>query len=255
MSDRLHTEWLAASTDATTPFVLLHGFTQNARSWGPFADRLATGRGVLAVDLPGHGGSAGIDADLTGTAELLASSIPPGIVVGYSMGGRVALHLALRHPDVVTGLVLISTTAGIDDADERAQRRADDERLADRIEEIGVDRFLAEWLSGPLFADLGDEQARLGQRRTNTAAGLASSLRRCGTGTQFPLWDELGRIDCPTLVVVGARDEKFRSLGGRLMQSIGSAAELVVIADAGHNAPLERPDETADVITDRTRRW
>lgn len=255
MPDRLHTEWLAPGTDDTSPFILLHGFTQTLHAWGTFADRLADRRGVLGVDLPGHGGSAGVEVDLVGTAELLAASMPPGIVVGYSMGGRVALHLALHHPEVVTGLVLLSTTAGIDDADERAARRADDERLADRIESIGVEAFLVEWLAQPLFAGLDPERAGLAARRTNTAAGLASSLRHCGTGTQSPLWNDLDCLTCPTLVVVGAGDAKFRSLGERLCRSIGARAELAVIADAGHNAPLERPTETAESITTHTRRW
>lgn len=255
MPDRLHTEWLATSTDDAAPFVLLHGFTQTLRAWGPFADRLAERRGVLGVDLPGHGGSAGVEVDLTGTAELLAASIPPGIVVGYSMGGRVALHLALRHPEVVTGLVLLSTTAGIDDADERAARRADDERLATRIGTIGVDAFLVEWLAQPLFDGLDPDRAGLDARRANTAVGLASSLRLSGTGTQSPLWDELWRIACPTLVVVGARDARFRSLGERLCRSIGERAALAVIDDAGHNTSLERPRETATAIVSHTDRW
>lgn len=255
MPDRLHTEWLAPPTDDAAPFILLHGFTQTLRAWGPFADLLADQRGVLGVDLPGHGGSAGAEVDLAGTADLLAASIPPGIVVGYSMGGRVALHVALRHPEVVTGLVLISTTAGIDEADERAARRADDERLAARIESIGVDAFLVEWLAQPLFAGLDPDRAGLDARRANTAAGLASSLRRCGTGTQTPLWKDLDRLACPTLVVVGAGDTKFRSLGERLCHTIGAHAALTVIADAGHNAPLERPLETAQAIAVHTERW
>ncbi|MBU3701670.1 MAG: alpha/beta fold hydrolase [Acidimicrobiia bacterium] len=261
--DRLHTEWLAPSTDDAAPFILLHGFTQTLHAWGPFADHLADHRadhradrrGVLGVDLPGHGDSTEVEVDLAGTAELLAASIPPGIVVGYSMGGRVALHLTLRHPEVVTGLVLLSTTAGIDDADDRAERRADDERLADHIETVGVDTFLVEWLARPLFAGLDPDRAGLDARRANTAAGLASSLRLCGTGTQTPLWDELPRITCPTLVVVGARDPKFRSLGERLCHSIGAHAALTVIADAGHNAPLERPAETATAIAAHIERW
>lgn len=263
MPDRLHTEWLTPPTDDAAPFILLHGFTQTLHAWGPFADDLAehraehraTRRGVLGVDLPGHGDSTEVEVDLSGTAELLAALIPPGIVVGYSMGGRVALHLALRHPGAVGGLVLISTTAGIDDADERAARRVDDGRLADRIETIGVDEFLTEWLAQPLFAGLGADRAGLDARRANTASGLASSLRLCGTGTQAPLWDELPRISCPTLVVVGARDDKFRSLGERLCHSIGAQADLVVIADAGHNAPLERPTATAEAIGAHTDRW
>lgn len=254
MTERLHTSWSSPPSDGVSPIVLLHGFTQNAAAWGPFAEHLARNRPVLAVDLPGHGGSDAVRADLAGAAALVADSLgdldTPATVVGYSMGGRVALHLALRHPGAIDRLVLVSTSAGIDDAEERARRRDADERLADRIEAIGVDAFLDEWLAQPLFASLSPAAACREARRRNTATGLASSLRLCGTGTQEPLWTRLGSIDVPTLVVVGGLDERFTALGERLVASIGPAARLVVIEGAGHNAPLELPERTAAAILD-----
>ena len=249
MVERLHAEWRTSPTVGGVPLVLLHGFTQTARAWGRFGDELGP-RPTLAIDLPGHGGSSQVRADLADTADLVAATLTaegarPATVLGYSMGGRVALHLALQHPEVVHELVLVSTTAGIDDADERAARRADDERLADRVEDIGVDAFLDEWLARPLFASLDDDAAGRDERRRNTTAGLASSLRLAGAGTQEPLWDRLAAIDVPTLVVVGGLDAKFTALGRRLVDTIGSNATLVVIPDAGHNAPLETPGATA----------
>lgn len=253
MSERLHTEWLSPPVDGVTPIALLHGFTQNAAAWGEFGARLAAASPVIAVDLPGHGRSDAVRADLATTADLVAAAIPRSIVIGYSMGGRVAVHLALAHPDHVTALVLVSTTAGIDDAAERARRRTADEELAARIESIGTDAFLTEWLAQPLFSTLSPEAAGLDARRTNTASGLASSLRLTGTGTQEPLWDRLHGVDRPTLVVVGEHDAKFRALGERLVEAIGATARLVVIGGAGHNAPLERPAETADAILEGLR--
>lgn len=252
MTIALHTRRFPgpSSAGALDPFVLLHGFTQNADSWGPFATHLTSSRPVVAVDLPGHGGSDAVRADLRSTADLVASSTPPGVVVGYSMGGRVALHLATQHPAHVRGLVLVSTTAGLDDAAERADRRSADERLADRVDQLGVDRFLDEWLDQPLFADLPRDAAQVDARRANTPTGLASSLRLCGTGTQRPLWDVIAGIDIPTLVVVGERDAKFRPIGERLVTTIGAAATLCTVDGAGHNAPLERPDATAVAILD-----
>ena len=238
----------AGAGDGRTPLTLLHGFTQSATCWGTFMSALAAERNVAAIDLPGHGGSAEIHADLPTTAELVADAIEPSVVVGYSLGGRVALHLALARPDLIERLVLISTTGGIDDAEERSERRAADERLAARIEDIGVDAFLDEWLAQPLFRGLTPETALRECRRSNTPAGLAASLRRCGTGTQDPLWGRLSTIDAPVLIVVGADDAKFRDLGDRLRSSIGANAEIATIDDTGHNAPLERPGTAAETI-------
>src|SRR5690606_19116726 len=119
-------------------------------------------------------------------------------------------------PDAVRGLVLVSATGGIDDDAERTARRRSDDALADRIEAIGVDAFLDEWLAQPLFATLDEAAAGREERRANTAAGLASSLRLAGSGTQMPLWDRLRTLDVPTLVVAGALDPKFVALGERL---------------------------------------
>ncbi len=165
------------------------------------------------------------------------------------MGGRVALHAALAHPERVERLVLIGATAGIDDDAERAGRRAGDERLAARIETVGVEAFVDEWLTNPLFAGLDERSAMRDDRLRNTVDGLASSLRTCGTGTQDPLWARLGEIRCPTLVLVGDRDEKFRALGDRLTTGIPDCRSIV-IADSGHSVHLEQPDATTTALAD-----
>jgi 2-succinyl-6-hydroxy-2,4-cyclohexadiene-1-carboxylate synthase len=223
--------------------VLVHGFTQTGASWAAIADGLADHE-VVAPDQPGHGARAAAPADLVASADLLAP-LGPAMFVGYSMGARVALHLALRHPAAVHGLVLLGGTAGIEDADERAARRASDEALADRIEAIGTSAFLDEWLAQPLFAGLPDDGRGA---RTSDAAGLAASLRLAGTGTQEPLWDRLGELQMPVLVVAGERDPKFRALGQRLVAGMGPNAELALVPDAGHAAHLERPDAFLAVL-------
>jgi 2-succinyl-6-hydroxy-2,4-cyclohexadiene-1-carboxylate synthase len=203
---------------------------------------------TVAVDLPGHGdATAAADADLWASAEHLVDVGGPATYVGYSMGGRVALHAALRHPDAVRALVLIGATAGIDDDAERAARRAADERLAQRLEAIGVENFVDEWLANPLFAGLTPETSLRADRLRNTATGLASSLRSTGTGTQQPLWDRLGSITTPTLVLAGEHDTKFRELGARLAAAL-PAARLEVVPRAGHTVHLEQPEATADAI-------
>ncbi len=236
----------------TQRFVLAHGFTQTARSWNVF-ERLVharlPGAETVAVDLPGHGDAPPpANSNLWASATRLVNAGGIGTYVGYSMGGRVSLHAALTHPGAVQRLILIGATAGIDDPGERQGRREADERLADHIEAVGVPSFIDEWLANPLFAGLTEATAMRADRLRNIADGLAASLRATGTGTQTPLWDRLGEIGCPTLVLVGEHDAKFTELGQRLVDGI-TDAELVVIPAAGHSVHLEQPDATADAIT------
>lgn len=221
--------------------MLVHGFTQTSASWGPIAAALVDhGAEVVLVDLPGHGGSGGTSADLPGTADLVARTCGAATYVGYSLGGRVCLHLATRHPQLVTGLALVGATPGLVNADERTARRAADEALADRIEVIGVDAFLEEWTSLPLFGALHPTDADLAARRANTPAGLADSLRRCGTGTQQPLWDRLGTLAMPVLAMAGARDAKFLAIAQQIATTVPHG-RFRPIADADHAAHLQQP--------------
>lgn len=224
--------------------VLVHGFTQTARCWEPVLPALAAEHEVLAVDVPGHGGSAAVDADAGMAAAAIGAVGGRATYVGYSMGGRLCLRLAVDRPDLVERLVLIGATGGLEDAVEAAARRGADEALAERIEAIGVAAFLEEWLALPLFAGLSRDAAAVPERLRNTAAGLASSLRHCGTGAQEPVWDRLSALTAvgvPTLVVVGADDEKFVALGARLAAGIGPSATFATVGGAGHTAHLEQP--------------
>jgi len=237
-----------AAADRT---VFVHGFAQTSGCVGPLGDALAEGHELLAVDAPGHGGSTmHAQADLRAGADLLCATGGRADYVGYSMGGRLALHAALAHPGEVRRLVLIGATAGIDDDRERVDRAEWDEQHAHRLEQIGVDAFVAEWLAQPLFAGLPPWARFDEERRGNTVAGLAASLRRAGTGSMTPLWDQLATIDCPVLVVTGARDERYGELGERLVAGIGANARHEVVAGAGHAVHLERPTETASAVLD-----
>lgn len=230
--------------------VLAHGFTQTSKSWDitvrALAERLDTER-ITAVDLPGHGDASAVEADLWTSAQYLLDRGGPGVYVGYSMGGRVALHAVLSFPESVRGLVLIGATAGIDDVSERAARRQADERLAHHLSDVGVERFVDEWLANPLFAGLAPDAAQRGDRCRNTAEGLASSLRLSGTGTQAPLWSRLAEIDTPALVLAGEHDDKFAELGRRLADGLPQGT-FALIDDAGHSVHLEQPEATAAAI-------
>ena len=230
---------------------LAHGFTQTARSWDAFTPLLAAQLAdidPITVDLPGHGDAAPpANSDLWESADRLVEAGGIGTYIGYSMGGRVSLHGALAHPEAVQRLILIGATAGIDDDDERADRRAADDRLANHIEDVGVPTFIDEWLRNPLFSGLTVDAALRADRLRNTAAGLASSLRATGTGTQTPLWARLAEVTCPVLVLVGEDDAKFTELGHRLVDAIPDA-ELSVVSGAGHSVHLEQPEPTASAI-------
>lgn len=233
------------------PLVLVHGFTQTGRSWSQLAQRLAASRAVVVVDAPGHGGSAGLRLDLDGAGRaVLDAAGGAADLLGYSMGGRICLHAALAAPSRVRRLVLIGASAGIADPAARARRRTDDLALAESIEregDAGLPAFLTRWLSGPLFAGLSPEAAGLDARHENVAAGLASSLRLCGTGTQEPLDDRLGELTVPVLVVVGEHDPKFRAEAERLLAGLPSA-EVAVVEGAGHACHLEQPDDFFGIV-------
>ena len=235
--------------------VLAHGFTQTGRAWGELSTDLAADHELVLVDLPGHGGSSEVRVDLWRGAALLGEVGGRADYLGYSMGARVCLHLALSRPDLVRRLVLISGTAGIEDPDERAARRAADEALARRLAphdgsppQDTVAAFVDRWVTNPMFGHVPDAANGIDERKANTAAGLASSLRLAGTGTQAPLWDRLGELHVPVLVVTGSRDTKFTELGGRLVAGIGPHARLVVVDDADHAPHLQQPDAVAAAV-------
>ena len=222
--------------------VLVHGFTQTRQSWAPIAACLnADGYEVITVDAPGHGRSSTLRLDLRAGAEALGRAGGPATYIGYSMGGRLALHLAVAQPQLVERLVLVSSTAGIDDDAARSARLADDQRRAEELERNGVATFLDRWLALPLFANLSPDDAQVAARLENTAEGLASSLRLAGTGAQQSLRPHLAALAMPVLVVAGQLDSKFTTIAEQMAARI-SRATVAVVADAGHVVHLERPD-------------
>ena len=235
--------------------VFAHGFTQTGRSWLPVAEQFVTDHEVILVDLPGHGRSSHVRADLRLGADLLATVGGRATYVGYSMGGRFVLHLALAYPHLLRSMVLLGATGGISSDDERNERRAADEALAEEIERDGVEPFLARWLAQPLFATLPDYARDLDDRATNTAEGLASSLRLAGTGSQLPLWERIGHIGSPTLTMAGDLDIKFSALGQQLATAIGHGATFRSVPAAGHAAHLEHPFAVVAILREWLRKY
>ena len=229
------------------PLLWLHGFTQTRSSAAGFRSILAEHRSILTVDLPGHGDAASVSGSLWEVAAMVAAIIEePLDVGGYSMGGRVALHLALAHPDRVRRLVVLGATRGIEDDDERRARRERDNDLAERLLRIGAEEFLREWLAQPMFATLPADARELAAR-SRDAAGLARSLRDAGTGTQEWLGERLRSLRPAMLALAGERDTKFSAEATALATTV-PRGRRVLVPGAGHAAHLERPDECAALI-------
>ena len=238
--------------------VVLHGFTGSAAAMSPLTSRLPGP--ALALDLPGHGAGPVSDdpADYTMAAAVTAVVAATAhweriALVGYSMGGRVALHVALAHPRRVTALALIGVRAGIDDPVERAERIAADEALADRIESEGIEWFVDYWAGQPLFATQrhrlsAEQQAELrAQRLACDPRGLAHSLRGMGAGAVEPVGCRLSELSMPCALIVGADDAKFAAIARHMAAAIPQA-NVCLIPDAGHAAHLEAPDTTAAAV-------
>ncbi len=243
----LATQWLGPSTNSPR-LALAHGFTQNARCWGHFAELCSKDFDVIAMDAPGHGQSGYDNADLSTAGRLLVDAGGPAHYVGYSMGGRMLLHEALNNRvGEMRSLILIGATPGIESGAERTERQAADARRVARIIEIGTPAFVTEWLQQPMFAHLTDEQSAKFQRFENSAEGLAMSLRHCGAGVQESLWDRLSTLRIPVLVIAGTNDEKYTAIGKRMVATIGSNSRFVNIA-GGHAVHVENPTVTAAVV-------
>lgn len=238
------------------PLVLLHGFTGSASGWGALLDKLATsGFHIIAIDMLGHGQSDApadpsrysmehCQADITGVLQQL--DIQPGeaILLGYSMGGRIALYSAFSG--YFRALILESASPGIADSIEREQRRLSDMALADRIERDGIESFVHHWENLPLFASQHtlppDKQTALHQQRLhNNPQGLANSLRGVGTGAQPALHTKLPELTLPVLLLTGGLDSKFCAIAQQMQQTLPHA-QLSIMPEAGHTVHLEQPE-------------
>jgi len=242
------------SGDARHPTVLfLHGFMGSSKDWRNVIAALEGRYRCLAVNLPGHGASLGLPPEdyttegavqnLLGLLDELNIEYPA--LVGYSMGGRLALYLALRHPERCAGLFLESASPGLANAAEREARRRSDEEQAVRLESADFEGFLRDWYSQPLFASLARHEGLLQKtieaRQRNDPGELARSLRGMGTGNQPSLWDELGVLRVPALVVAGELDERYTGISTR-MASLAPRIRSAIVTGAGHNVRLEAPE-------------
>lgn len=241
--------------------LLLHGFTGSSESFSSLMDRLAADYFLIVPDLPGHGRSSAPDNPEHMTMPHTAVDILTLMdqlersrfsILGYSMGGRLALHIAVQAPSRIRSLILESASPGIRDSKEREARRTRDDRLADEIEDKGLPWFIPYWMEQPLFNSqallppglLDTEQAI---RKSQSARGLAQSLRGAGTGHQGSLWNNLTDLFCPTLLITGELDQKFVKIGQDMQENLPCSRQEVV-PKAGHTVHLEAPESFFRIV-------
>ncbi|TDQ40304.1 2-succinyl-6-hydroxy-2,4-cyclohexadiene-1-carboxylate synthase [Aureibacillus halotolerans] len=243
--------------------LLLHGFTASLEAWEPFVSLWSQHARVVSVDLPGHGKTM-VPADpsrvqVQSIAEDLcalldALDIQEAIILGYSMGGRVALAFGSMFPEKTTRLVLESASPGLRTESEREQRKTQDNQLAEKIKQSGMPAFVAYWRNIELFASQKNlpqsVREHLDQQRLqNSVNGLAVSLQGMGTGAQDSYWEALSFMKMPVILVVGELDHKFRAIAEE-MHAILPNATLQVCQNAGHAIHLESPAWFATIVMD-----
>ena len=224
--------------------VFVPGFMQRGEAWAPVAGRVAERYPTLCLDFATHT----LEERL---AELRAAAPRGSTVVGYSMGGRLALQLAARDSGRIGALVTVGSSAGIEDGAERARRRAADEELADWIDSASIEAVVERWEAQPVFADQSPElvAAQRPGRLAHRPHDLATLLRSAGQGAVEPVWDAIPSIEAPLLAIAGERDERYVAAAARLAE-LAPGGRSHVVAGAGHAAHLERPAEVAGAILD-----
>lgn len=245
------------------PLLLLHGFTGSKKTWAPFIPLWSQQYRTISVDIIGHGESASpeniADYSMSVFADVLeillhTSGISKTNVLGYSMGGRLALYLAIKRPHLIGSVLLESASPGLKTSPEREARVKHDAALAEKIMTFGVKAFVDEWENIPLFAtqrnlpDVVKKNIR-SERLSQTALGLANSLRGMGTGTQPSLWESLSACEKHVMLVAGSLDTKFVTIAGEMERQLLKCRKLVV-SDVGHAVHVESPNIFGKIVND-----
>ncbi|MBW8349242.1 2-succinyl-6-hydroxy-2,4-cyclohexadiene-1-carboxylate synthase [Bacillus sp. IITD106] len=243
------------------PVILLHGFTGDHSTWNPIKQYLIDSFQVIRIDIIGHGKTSSppdvskyrmeqVVSQINGILDHL--SLKKAHMLGYSMGGRLALSYAIANPERVKSLVLESTSPGLRTEEERRLRVQADEQLSDKILRDGIEKFVDYWENIPLFKTqkniniLAREQIRQ-QRLANNPIGLANSLKGMGTGAQPSYWDELAALDMPVLLLCGELDSKFCRIS-KEMQLLIKNADLVEVNEVGHAIHVEDPKKFGTIV-------
>lgn len=239
--------------------VFLHGFLGNGHSWSQIISSLTEDFFSITIDLPGHGqtlpksdgeyGFAKCAKSIVGIADELR--LKQFNLVGYSMGGRLALYLALKYPNKINKLVLESSSPGLKTESEREERQQADEKLAEELKRTPLGVFIEKWYNQPLFESIRKNhkefEALKKERLSNDSAGLAKSLKYMGTGAQGPLWEKVPELSFSTHLIVGELDRKFQEIAGQ-MSAMSQKIKIECVKGAGHNVHFEKPIEYAALL-------
>jgi len=251
---------IQAGDKSNPPVLFLHGFLGSAQDWCDVITFFSDEYWCLAVDLPGHGKTVVNGSEenyrmencANGLVDFLDSlNIGKCDIVAYSMGGRLALYMAVNFPDCFERVVLESASPGFKTKQERQDRQVHDNMLAERLETGSLKQFLKEWYDQPLFATLRQDKERfvrlLVNRTNNNKSGLATSLRMMGAGVQPSLWRQLHKIQACLLLIVGEKDDKFKRIAAEMAPKCPRAS-ICIVQGAGHNVHWEKPEEYARTV-------
>ncbi|MBU0903928.1 MAG: 2-succinyl-6-hydroxy-2,4-cyclohexadiene-1-carboxylate synthase [Firmicutes bacterium] len=246
---------------ANESIVFLHGFTGSWRSWEPVVKLLPKDINCISIDLMGHGYTEvssnperyRMSEQLLDLEEFFSAiQLSRFSLIGYSMGGRIALAYALGHPQQVKNLVLESASPGLKTTEEQQLRRQADNQLADRIEDEGLESFIDFWENISLFESqksLSNEKkhAIRSERLEQSTIGLANSLRGMGTGQQPSYWTKLDELEMPVYLVTGEYDTKFTEIADEMVKKLKDGSHLQV-SSVGHAIHVENPVQFATII-------
>lgn len=238
--------------------VMLHGFTGSRQTWYPFVEEYKQDFQVILIDLPGHGKSKinkvySMPEFCNDLRELLMYlSLKSINLIGYSMGGRIALSFAMYYPEIVNMLILESSSPGLNSSEERNLRIDRDIALAKWIENVGINEFVNYWENIPLF----DTQKKLSamtqlnirnERLNQTTSGLSASLKGMGTGGQPDWWPELDKLKLTVLLIVGEYDSKFINMNEKMVKLIKNS-KLEKVFNTGHAIHVEQPEKFGKIV-------
>jgi 2-succinyl-6-hydroxy-2,4-cyclohexadiene-1-carboxylate synthase len=222
--------------------LFIPGFMQRGDAWRPVAELLPERYPSTMLDHSEHSFEGRLREIEQSGAEVL---------VGYSLGGRLALRAALRSPESYSAVVLVGSTAGIDEGPLRVARAEADEKLASWMEAMPIEDIVGLWERQPLFADQPDAlvEAQRPGRLSHDPRSLALLLRTAGQGVLEPVWHDLRTLDLPLLAIAGARDDGYTRAAKRIA-STAPNGRLAIVEDTGHAPQLQRPDEVARLVSE-----